>query len=171
MVGQLNMTFNGSRLVDANHEDAFNRANNSRFAEIEDYYDIAFRGKHFSPRKAALLSAVGRTRKNLQFPGMTEEQVTTTYGIPPFSYFFPFAAMAWNPNDLTFTGYFSTAGLPTGGAVNDYKIRTANGSVGQIIVNVAGVWTEYSHDVTHITVEGGQAIAQQFSLFFSTLNY
>ena len=169
MVGQQISTWNGTRIVQANHEDAF--AGAGRFVELEQWYEAIFPSKWFSPRIALLESAVGRTRKHLQFPGLTEAQAASTYGVLPLSYFFDFSAVAWNPDTLNFLGYQSTSGLPTGGSNNDYYIRSGGGTVGNIIVNVSGTWIEYSYDTTHLNDEGANAVAQKFINFLTLKNY
>ncbi|MDI9871312.1 hypothetical protein [Flectobacillus roseus] len=171
MLGPLSMSWNSTRLVDSNHEDAYLGLSSSRFLQLEQWYEKVFPGQWFSPRKATLAAAVGRTRKSLQFPGKTEAQVALEFGIPPFSFFFNFTSVDWNPDELNFTGYHPSAGLPTGGNHNDYVIRTGNGTIGQIIVNQNGVWTEYNHDTTHVTNEGGAALANQFVNVFLTQTF
>lgn len=40
-------------------------------------------------------------------------------------------------------------------AANDYYVRTGVGTVGAIIVNNAGTWTEHTYDQTHLNTAGG----------------
>ena len=171
MLGQQSSTFNGTRIVQANHEGAFASPSTSRFVEIENWYEATFPSKCFHPRQALLASAVGRTRKHLQFPGLTEAQAASTYGVLPFSYFFDYTSVSWNPDTLNFLGYHSASGLPTGGSNNDYYLRSAGGTIGQIIVKVAGVWVEYANDTIHPSAEAGNMLAQKFVNFLTTNNY
>lgn len=165
VLGQQIMTWNGTRMVDTNHENAFNRIAGSQFIEVEDWYDTIMPNKHFNTRKAALAAADGT--KSLHFPTMSERQVADTYGITPSSFHFNYADKPFTAAQLNFVGYQSAAGLPTGGNDNDYYLRTGNGTVGQPIVKVAGVWIEYSYDVTHVTAFGGQKLAEQFLIFLN----
>ena len=170
VLGQRAATYSGGRIVVAFQEDA--KAGTNGIARIEQFYAAAFPKQWFSPRKALLETAVGRTAPDPQFPGMTEEQVAATYGIVPFSYFFDFTGKPFTQAELTqakFLGYHSAAGLPTGGTDKDYYVRTGNGAVGQLIVNVAGAWTEYAHDVTHLNTAGQDAAAGKFKDFLTSI--
>lgn len=174
VIGSLFCTWNGTRVYINNHEDTITNPSTSWLLNIENHYDNVYQGKHFSGRKALLQKSVGRTRKHLQFPGLTESQVATTYNVPALSFWFDYSSVSWNPDTLNFVGYRSTSGLPTGGTNLDYYIRSGGGTVGtvgQIIVNISGTWIEYSHDTVHLSVEGGQAVAQKYIEFLAKLNY
>jgi hypothetical protein len=153
VLGQRTFTWNGSRLVCAQHEDQF--AGTGALWELERWYAAAFPGQWLSPR-LALLAAAGST-PDPQFPGMTEAQVASTYGIVPLSFFsgtLPVAAAS-----LVYQGTRSTAGLPTGGSANDYYIRTANGTIGALLINVSGTWQEWTWDATHLSSAGAAALS------------
>lgn len=166
--GQQTESWNGSRIVVATQEDAF--AGINYISQLEAFYDTAFPKQHFSVRRELLVSAVGRTTPDPRFPGMTEAQVAATYGILPFSYSFDYAGKPFTAANLTSLGYHSAAGLPTGGVDKNYYIRTANGFVGNLIVNVSGTWTEYTCDDTHFNSAGATAIATQFNSFIILRN-
>jgi hypothetical protein len=168
VLGQRLATFNGTRIVVALQEEA--KAGTNNIAEIESFYKLSFPKQWFSPRVALLETAVGRTTPDPQFPGMTEEQVAATYGIVPFSYFFDYSGKSFTAANLVFLGYHSAAGLPSGGADKEYYIRSGNGTVGQLIVNVSGVWTEYIHDFTHLTTVGADAVAAKFNTFLTLID-
>jgi hypothetical protein len=86
----------------------------------------------------------------------------------PLSFFFNFAAVPWSASSLTFRGYRSAAGLPSGGSDGDYWLRSGGGTVGALIVRWAGVWSEHTYDVTHMTTTGNQVLAQAFADFLTT---
>ncbi len=98
-------------------------------------------------------------------------QVASTYGIVPLSFFFDYSSVPWEPADLVFRGYRSTAGLPAGGVANDYYLRSANGTVGAIIVNESGTWVEYIYDQVHLYNQndfpGNVALAAALSSFIT----
>lgn len=171
VLGNINASWNGTRIVCPVHENATAGNTDSPYIQVESWYDKVFKGKHFPTRKMALQASSGRNTPHLQFPGLTEAQVAQLYGIPAFSFWFRYDTVDWKPNELFFTGYHSNSGLPSGGGNLDYKIRIANGTVGNIIVKYNGIWVEYSHDTVHVSKEGGDAIALQYKLFFQNLNY
>ncbi len=165
VLGQYIATFNGSRIVVANHEGQFARnvAGNVMFRTVY-FLEQQFPDFVFDTRKELCIDAPSTPA--LLWPGMTEAEVATTYGIVPFSYFFNYSAVSWTPGSLAFTGYRSAAGLPTGGANLDYQIRTVADAgldhpIGTLYVRQAGVWTAHQiPDVTHITVPlGNQRLA------------
>lgn len=107
----------------------------------------------FVDARAVVVAAVAANAStfaanDLQFPGMTEAQTAATYGLIPLSVYYDVAAAGLNPATASFKGYWSdTATLPTGGASQDYYLRSvgtgaSNNSVGNIIANIAGTWTE-----------------------------
>lgn len=171
VLGQRVASFTGGRIVLTTQEDA--KAGTNAIAQTEQFYANTFPKQWFCPRTALLETAIGRTMPDPQFPGMTEEQVAATYGGVPFSYFFDFTGKPFTQADLTqarFLGYYSSAGLPTGGTDKNYYVRTGNGTVGQLIVNNAGTWVEYAHDVTHPNATGQDALAGKFKDFLTLIN-
>ncbi len=165
VLGQFVTTWNGSRIVVANHEGQFarNATGNVMFRTVL-FLEEQFPDFVFDTRKELCIDAPSTPA--LLWPGLTEAEVAATYGIVPFSYFFNYASVPWTPAALSFAGYRSAAGLPTGGADLDYWIRTvADGGlghgVGAIYVRYAGVWTVHEiADITHITVPlGNQKLA------------
>lgn len=168
VLGTRGATFNGTRIVIAQHEDA--KAGTNFIAQTEQFYQAAFPNQFFCTRQALLDSAVGRTTPDLQFPGMTEAQVASTYGIVPLSYFFNYSSVSWTPSQLNFLGYHSASGLPSGGNDLDYYVRTGGGTVGLIIVKVSGTWTENTHDTVHLTAAGSLAVATKFNEYLTLKN-
>jgi len=168
--GQRVMTWNGSRLVCPAHEDAF--AGTGELYALEQWYRDTFPGQFISPRSEFITNTSGLTLPDLQFPGMTEAQVATTYGIIPLSYFFNFGFYSWTPAGLTFQGYWTSGSLPTGGTNGDYYLRTSGGGgfIGSLIVKWAGVWTEEIYDYTHIQPAGNAVLAQSMADFLTTHN-
>ncbi|VTN69239.1 Uncharacterised protein [Klebsiella variicola] len=60
---------------------------------------------------------------------------------------------------LTYQGTWSNVGTPSGGSHADYYLRIAAGTVGNVIVNNNGSWSEIAIDITHLSQAGGQALA------------
>lgn len=168
VLGQRAATFNGTRIVLAQYEGALTPGDS--FYELDDWYRKAFPGQFLSPRVELVARAASRTTPDLQFPGMTEAQVAATYNAVPFSFFFNYSIVPWTPGALTFQGYRSAAGLPTGGADGDYWIRSGGGVVGYIIVRWSGVWTEHSYDTTHMQRVGNDVLAEAISDFLTANN-
>lgn len=166
VIGQLAMQWNGSRLACVQFEDA--AAGTNAAAELERWYERAFPGQLLNCRAELLARSATRTTPSLHFPGMTEADVAGTYGILPLSFFFNLGAVPWTPAGLTFAGYRSVAGLPGGGSDGDYWLRTDNGTVGALIVRWAGVWSEHTYDITHMTTTGNQVLAQAFADFLTS---
>lgn len=166
--GQRAATFNGTRIVIAQHEGALTPGDS--FFELDSWYRSAFPGRFLSPRVELVARAASRTTPDLQFPGMTEAQVAAAYNVIPFSYFFNYSIVPWTPEAMSFQGYRSAAGLPTGGADGHYWIRSGGGTVGYIIARWAGVWTEHSYDTTHMQRVGNDVLAQAISEFLTTNN-
>ena len=167
VIGQRAMTFNGTRLVCSQHENAF--ANGGR-SNLDEWYEATFPGRSFNQREALRLLSLSNTTKDPQFPGLTEGQVASIYGVLPFSFWFDYGAVPWTPGGITFAGYRSAAGLPTGGTDGDYWLRTGNGTVGNLIVRWGGTWTEYSYDATHMQVGANTILAGAFADFLETSN-
>lgn len=169
VLGVRSVSWNGTRLVANVQEDAFN--NIGSIKEVESFYDSAYTLQYFSPRKAMLEAAALRTSvPDVQFPGMSEAQSAATYGVLPFSFWFDFTGKPFTQSNLVFGGYHNAAGLPTGGADKDYYIRTGNGTIGQIIVNNAGTWTEYVHDTIHVSPLGQDILAAKFTEYLTLHN-
>jgi hypothetical protein len=166
VIGQLVMQWNGSRLTCDQMEQA--RAGANAISDLEKWYEAAFPGQFLNPRAELVARASARTTPSLHFPGMTEGQAAVAYGVLPLSFFFNFAAVPWSAGSLTFQGYRSAAGLPSGGADGQYWLRSGGGTVGALIVRWAGVWSEHTYDVTHMTTTGNQVLAQAFAEFLTT---
>lgn len=164
VIGQSNCGWSGSRITHPQFEDSF--AGSGIAYELEEWYKAAFPGAHILSRRELLARAPATPA--LLFPGMTEAQAATTYGAVPLSFFLDYTSKPWTPGALTFTGYHSTAGLPTGGADGDYKVRTANGTIGALQVRWAGTWTEHVWDITHMNTTGNAALAASFVEFLNT---
>ncbi|WP_439555056.1 hypothetical protein [Dyadobacter sp.] len=159
-----------NRFVAQTQEDAFNKT--GVVYEVEQFYEKAFPRQWFSPRKALLEAAATKTRLDPTFPGKTEAQVAALYGVLPFSYWFEWEGKPFKDANLNYVGNWDlTQGMPTGGNNLDYYLRLAAGdSGGNLIVNVGGVWTEYSFDKVHISQEAGTDLSAKFLTFFNTLN-
>jgi len=169
VLGTRSTTWDGSRLVATTQEGGFNGTN--VISEIEKFYEFAFKYQYFSPRKALLKAAESRTGiPDILHPGKTEAETAALYGHVPVSFFFDFSGKPFTAASLVFAGYRSAAGLPAGGANNDYYLRTGGGTIGNVIVNIAGTWTEYNWDRVHVSSEGGQALADQFVPFLNLHN-
>lgn len=163
VLGQRIATYNGTRIVIQQQEDMKNNVAGSR-QDFVNFLRNTYPEYLFDTRDALLKSA-SVSVPALDFPGMTEKQVADTYGIVPLSYFL---SVSYNYAALVFKGYHSTAGLPTGGAANDYYVRTGVGTVGAIIVNNAGTWTEHTYDQTHLNTAGGAALGQALKTYIES---
>lgn len=159
VIGQCSCGWNGTRITQSQFEDAF--AKTGIIYDLEQWYADAFPGGFLNSR-AALLASASASIPALLFPGQTEAGAASIYGAVPLSFFLDYATKPWTPGALTFTGYHSTAGLPTGGADGDYKIRTANGTIGALQVRWAGSWSEHTWDITHMNATGNAALAAAF---------
>ena len=169
VLGIRTVTFTGGRMVATTQEDAFNST--GAIWDIEQFYEAAYPKQYFSPRKALLEAATTRTGVPCALnPGMSESQVATTYGAVPFSFWFDYAGKPFTAANLTSLGYHSAAGLPTGGVDKNYYVRSGNGVVGNLIVNVAGTWTEYTWDAVHLSPEGRTAVSGKFNTFLTLHN-
>lgn len=166
VIGQLIMQWNGSRLACDQHEQAF--AGTNAISDLEKWYNVAFPGQLLNSRASLLAAASALTTPSLHFPGMTDGAVATTYGVLPLHYHFNLAAVPWTPAVLTFAGYRSDAGLPSGGSDGQYWLRTANGTIGAVIVRWAGTWTEHTWDATHMSAAGNAVLAAAFANYLTT---
>ncbi len=158
VLGARSFTYNGTRLVCSQHEDQFNNVTSSAIVHNREFLKAILPDQYLDTR-AALVAAANTGLPDLQFPGMTEQQVATTYGIPPLSFWLDYATQSFTPSALSFQGYWATAGLPTGGSANQYYLRTSNGVVGALLVNIAGAWTEVTYDQIHINQTGAEPLA------------
>lgn len=154
VLGRRDCTYDGTRIVVPAQEDQ--RAGVGFHAELNKWYEATFPGQWLSPL-AVLLSAA-TDALDPTFPGMTEKQVAAKYGIAPWS-FFGSASLAYPVSDLSFQGYWGSAGLPVGGADKHYYIRSDNGVVGNLLINTAGAWSERTIDTVHLSPRGGTALA------------
>lgn len=161
--GQFVLSWNSVRLVADVHEGI--RSGSHHLAALESWYASAFPGRHIRTLKALLDRAP--SIPSLHWPGMTEAAAAAAYGAAPSSFFFDYASKPFTPAQLTFAGYRSAAGLPSGGADGDYYLRTGGGTVGQPIIRWAGVWTEYVLDITHLTPAGNAALADGIADFLA----
>jgi hypothetical protein len=141
---------------------------------LEQWYSKIFTDNFFNIRQFLLGSAAGRTQKDPQFPGMTEEQVAATYGILPFSYWFNYSGKPFTSENINFTGYLATSAIPSNseGSDFDYKLRATTGSLGNsLIVKTSGAWTEYQFDVIHLCGTGTAVLADLFYNFLTLKTY
>jgi hypothetical protein len=168
VVGQRAVTWNGTRLVIDQHEGALTPGNS--FFELDAFYQAAFPGRFLSPRVQLVARASTRSVPDLQFPGLTEAQVAATYNGVPFSFFFNYGAVPWTPGQLSFQGYRSAAGLPTGGSDGHYWLRSGGGTVGNVIARWGGTWTEHAYDYTHMQRVGNDVLAAAIVDFLTTNN-
>lgn len=156
IMGQREATWNGVRLVYSQHENQF--AQTGYLYELTEWYRRVFPEQHAVVYEIMLSAATDAIDPT--FPGMTEKQVAAKYGVLPWSFF----ANALMPsglttNMLTYKGTWSNAGVPSGGSHADYYLRIAAGTVGNVIVNNNGSWSEIAIDITHMSPAGGQALA------------
>ncbi len=161
--GQFALSWNGTRLVAYVHEGI--KDGSHHLAALEAWYAAAFPGRHIRTLQALLDRAPAIP--SLHWPGMTESAAAAAYGAAPSSFFFDFESKPFTPAQLTFAGYRSAAGLPSGGSDGDYYLRTGGGTVGQPIIRWAGTWTEYVLDITHLTPAGNRALADGIADFLA----
>ncbi|HDY5341452.1 TPA: hypothetical protein RQ688_002463 [Klebsiella pneumoniae] len=154
VMGQRTETWNGSRIVVAQHEEQF--AKTGVLYELCEWYRRMFPGRWFNVYQNMLAAATDAIDPT--FPGMTEKQVASTYGVLPWSIFNGGSFTGFTTNALVYKGTWSDAVLPTGGSSMDYYIRIAGGAVGNIIYNSGGVWAEKAIDRTHLSTAGGAAL-------------
>lgn len=156
IMGQREATWNGVRLVYSQHENQFSQT--GYLYELTEWYRRVFPEQHAVVYEIMLSAATDAIDPT--FPGMTEKQVAGKYGVLPWSFF----ANALMPSGLTtnmlnYQGTWSNAGVPSGGSHADYYLRIAAGTVGNVIVNNNGSWSEIAIDITHMSPAGGQALA------------
>lgn len=156
VMGQRQATWNGVRMVYTQHENQFART--GALYELTEWYRRMFPEQHAVVYEIMLSAATDAIDPT--FPGMTEKQVAAKYGVLPWSFF----ASALMPsglttNMLTYQGTWSNTGTPSGGSHADYYLRIAAGTVGNVIVNNNGSWSEIAIDITHLSQAGGQALA------------
>ncbi|MET3665893.1 hypothetical protein [Caulobacter sp. 1776] len=156
VLGQRIASYSGGRLVFGQFEDQFNDVATNPIVRGREFFKRNIPDQWFDTRLAVLANA-GST-PDLQFPGKTEAQVASMYGIPPLSAWLDYTSVGITPASMTFQGYWTADGLPTGGSANDYYLRqsgvpaiTDNNSVGNILANIAGAWIEVSFDKTHFS--------------------
>ncbi|MGH5204570.1 hypothetical protein ACRFG2_25910, partial [Klebsiella pneumoniae] len=125
--------------------------------ELGEWYRRIFPGRFFNVYQNMLSAATDAIDPT--FPGMTEKQVAVTYGVLPWSFFNGGSFTGFTTNDLVYKGTWSDTVLPTSGSSMDYYIRIGGGTVGNIIYNNGGVWSEKSIDRTHLSNSGGLALA------------
>lgn len=179
MAGSRSMTYNGTRLVSSIYEDAF--AGTGSVWEMEQFYQKAFPRNYHNVRLALLASAVGRTTPDPQFPGMTEAQVASTYGIVPLSYLLSYPALPFTAEQLDFVNYLSTGvGLPAGTGLYQYYILTftaasgsvPSGNIGDLLVWYSSAWHRITPDPLHfVAEEGKQALITAFQAFNATAQF
>jgi len=161
--GSRDAVWNGTRLVATNQEQA--KAGTNYVALTEKWYQKTM-PKHFFNFRLQMATKVDAT-VDPQNPGMTEAQVYETYGTLPLSWFFDYPAAGFLPNQLNYVGTWTSTTLPTGGNNLDYYIRTANATIGNLIVNRAGIWVEYSYDRVHLNDKGRGFYMQLFVQFLT----
>jgi hypothetical protein len=184
------MTFDGTRIHVTQHEAMFaGAAQNHVLWQLEQWYAAMFPGQWLSPRLALLSAAANSTVLDARYPGsgMTEAQTAATYGWVPLSFWnAPSGGWPYPLGTLSLKGYWSTAGLPSGGNPADcYTLSAAqtftgtasptyNGQpwpVGTLLINNAGTWTPYYADQTHqgsAANQGGQYLAAAMAAFLSS---
>ncbi|HBS7106440.1 TPA: hypothetical protein NIV15_005362 [Klebsiella pneumoniae] len=156
IMGQREATWNGERLVFPQHENQF--AETGYLFELTEWYRRILPGRHavvYEIMLSAATDAIDPTH-----PGMTEKQVAARYGVLPWS-FFNNAVLpgAMTTSDIHYVGTWSASGLPSGGNHADYYLRIAGGTVGNVLVNNGGTWSEVAIDITHMSQAGGRALA------------
>lgn len=157
--------WNGSRITYPNLEPAF--AKTGGYYDLERWYAATFPGQFLNTRQVFLAAATSALKDPL-FPGMTELQVATTYGIIPFGFYAMATSIPVSPNNLVYAGTWTSASLPTGGAANDYYIRVGGGTIGNLLINVAGSWVEWSgYDTVHLSPAGAEALSTAIAAFLT----
>ena len=154
VLGQRNHAWSGSRITVSQHENQWNRT--GYLYDLNQWYAATFPGRWISPWQVLLAAATDAPDPT--FPGLTEKQVSATYGIVPWS-FYGSPGGAWTTAQLVYRGTWTDAALPTGGSSLDYYLRIGGGEVGNLLVNEAGTWVERSSDITHLSSAGAAALA------------
>lgn len=171
MPGKRGMIWDGTRIVVPDQEDAFNALPGSYVRQYEQWLQVAFGGRWLNTRLAFLASAVGNTTPDLLQPGKTVAQSASLYGHIPLTYSLSLSAYGLTEAQLTYQGTRAVAGLPTGGAATNYYIRTGGGTVGNLCLNVNGVWQEVTWDLTHYLNAGYDVLASELSNLLTLINY
>lgn len=155
VLGSRGLTWNGTRLVAATLEDAF--AQTGLIYEIEQAYQALWPGNYINTRQMLLTtSALLTTVPDLTFPGLTQAQVATTYGITGHSYHFDYSVgvgatqLPYPATELVFQGFHNSASAPTGGADKDYYVSRFAGDEGRIWIRSAGSWISRVSDDIHV---------------------
>lgn len=156
IMGQREATWNGERLVFPQHENQF--AETGYLYELTEWYRRILPGRHAVVYEIMLSAATDTIDPT--HPGMTEKQVAARYGVLPWS-FFNNAVLpgGMTTSDIHYVGTWSASGLPSGGNHADYYLRIAGGTVGNVLVNNGGTWSEVAIDITHMSQAGGRALA------------
>jgi hypothetical protein len=166
-------TWNGTRLVYPVQENAF--AGTQAIYEYEQWLLSMFPGQSINTRQALLNAAASSTLPDPTYPGMTEAQVASTYGVLPFSFHNGVTSLPVAQSSLNYTGTWSTDDMPTGGTANDYKIRIAGGTgaryIGNLIINVAGTWQEPAYDTVHMSPAGAEALSIAVAALINNSNW
>lgn len=156
VMGQREATWNGERLVFSQHENQFLKT--GYLHELTEWYRRILPGRHavvYEIMLSAATDAIDPTH-----PGMTEKQVAEQFGVLPWSFFNNSVLPgSLTTSDIHYVGTWSTTGLPTGGSHADYYLRIAGGTVGNVLVNNGGTWSEVAIDITHMSQAGGHALA------------
>lgn len=156
IMGQREATWNGERLVFPQHENQFSET--GYLYELTEWYQRILPGRHavvYEIMLAAATDAIDPTH-----PGMTEKQVAEQFGVLPWSFFNNSVLPgSLTTSDIHYVGTWSSTGLPTGGSHADYYLRIAGGTVGNVLVNNGGTWSEVAIDITHMSQAGGHALA------------
>ncbi|GKQ10539.1 hypothetical protein [Klebsiella quasipneumoniae] len=156
VMGQRQATWNGSRMVYTQHENQFART--GALYELTEWYRRVFPEQHAVVYEIMLSAATDAIDPT--FPGMTEKQVAAQFGVLPWSFFNNSVLPGgMTTSDIHYVGTWSTSGLPSGGNHADYYLRIAGGTVGNVLVNNGGTWSEVAIDITHMSQAGGQALA------------
>lgn len=156
IMGQRESIWSDGRLVFPQHENQF--AKTGYLYELTEWYGRIMPGR-FAVMYDIMLSAATDS-VDPTFPELTEKEVAENYGVLPWSFFnnsvLPGGLLT---SDIRYMGAWNTAGLPTGGSHKDYYLRTGAGTVGNLLVNNDGTWSEVSIDITHMSQAGGRALA------------
>ena len=83
VLGQRNHAWSGSRITVSQHENQWNRT--GYLYDLNQWYAATFPGRWISPWQVLLAAATDAPDPT--FPGLTEKQVSATYGIVPWSFY------------------------------------------------------------------------------------
>jgi hypothetical protein len=164
VLGQRASAWNGARLVVSQHEDQM--AGTGILHDLVQWYDAILPGQYLNTYAALIAAATDAP--DPQFPGMSEKQVASEYGIVPFSFWNYYYDRIWETSDLNYVGTWSYAGLPSSSANQyDYYIRIGSGTHGNLIVYEGGAWVERSIDFTHLSPAGADALSSAITNFLT----